>query len=258
MTNLRTLTSCCCFAVLCLGGSMASAAVTITNGSIYALVHENATENSDAVYNGEYYIDGGTGSASALGVPGFLSQCDRIVSGDAITHNFEQMRKAGLYDYALGEVYTYIEVDFDTPFSLSGSFTNSAGYTDMYTVLIDISLNTLLYRSALSNSADAPYSAVVGGTDGNQGYTLEGSESGILLAGHTYQFYSYAHTFAYPSADDGATATGEITLQFGDPDVEIVPEPASITVWSCLGLTAIIGLRRSLTPSMNPNGNQPL
>lgn len=234
MMNSRVLASCCCFALLLLGASTASAAVTITDGSLYASVYDSATGSADDGGN----IGAGSNSATAS-LDGFLSMTERITSGDAITHNFDQFREGGASDYSAGSAYTYFVVDVDTAYSISGSFTNSAGDTYMRTLLQDLSVGPPAFDNLLYNRSETPYSAIVGNEDGNLTNSLNGSASGVLLAGHQYMFYTYGHTQAWPEADDGATASGSFTLQFGEPDVEIVPEPASIAVWSCLGLGAV-------------------
>jgi hypothetical protein len=238
MMNIRFLAA-CCSALLFLGGSTARAAVTVTGGNTFAIVYDSATGSGD-----QELISGASDAAANASLDGFLGLAERVTSGAAITHNFEQLRQ-GAYqssnssDYSEGYVYTVFEVDVDTPYSLSGSFTNSAAHTFMYTYLVDLSAAQEVFANQLRNTSDSPYSAIVGNQDGNFYSYLAGNASGVFLAGHEYGFYTSAYTQAYPDADVGATASGSFTLQFGDPDVEIVPEPASIAVWSCLGLGAI-------------------
>jgi hypothetical protein len=234
MTNPRTLASCCCFALLLLGGSTASAAVTITGGQAYASVHRKANDLFD--YDSIYGTADATATASLVG---FLSTAERITSGATITYDLEQFREGGNTDIAYGYIYTDFVVDVDTAYAISGRFTNSAGTTYMQTVLQKLSGGQIAFYHAMANVSDGLFSAEVGGTDANQGYYREGSANGVLLAGHQYRLYTTAYTQAYPNADDSATASGSFTLQFGDPDVEIVPEPASIAVWSCLSLGAV-------------------
>jgi hypothetical protein len=223
MMNFRVLVS--CFALLLLGGSTASASVTITSGQVYAAVRENYFNLWD---EGSLY---GTANPFATAtLTGSLSTTQRTTASQSIRHEFEHLRTGAEYDYAFGAAFADFYVDADTTYSLFGDYTNSSGYASVYVSLFNLTTGEYLFHQYDQNYAVSSHIVTL---DMTSGWT------GILLAGNSYRLNTEAGTFVNHSADDGATASGSFTIQFGDPAVEIVPEPASIAVWSCLGLGAV-------------------
>jgi hypothetical protein len=230
MTNLRTLLP--AVLLIMLGSSqLTSASVTITGGFVHAYV-----------FNDLGFVEDGSGTANSsatASLGGSLSMTQQSSNSQGIEHDFEQLRVGGsYYNDASGWSSTYFEVNANTSYSVFGEFANSLGGTLMNVVLFDITLGQPLFDQRDSNYATSPYTATVGTESGNQYAIIFGSAKGTLLAGHSYHFATQAHTQRLEE-DNGATASGSFKLQFGDPNVEIVPEPASVAVWSGLGLGAI-------------------
>jgi hypothetical protein len=212
----------------CVLTSHGAASVTINDGQIGASVYRalgNAVQSANLP---------GTADATALAsfTDSFLSSATRAIDDDGISISLEQLRGGGYRDYAYGYAYAYFTPDVDTPYSVSGSFANSAGNGSFY---LELYQGSQLYFGQQTSLYGA-FSQQIG--DPNEG-TFSGSPTGLLRAGSQYLFVVTAVSQAWPSADDGASTAGTFRLQFGDPDVEIVPEPASIAVWSCLSLGAI-------------------
>ena len=84
-------------------------------------------------------------------------------------------------------------------------------------------------------------SFTLGGTDGD-GHTLTGSLTGNLLAGHTYRWHYLAYIQAPTGGDDGASASGAVTLKIAEATV---PEPSFILTFAGLALcSGAAGWRR--------------
>jgi hypothetical protein len=73
---------------------------------------------------------------------------------------------------------------------------------------------TDLFYNYQGSQATLNESFVLGGTRGDAGYSLSGSLTGDLIAGHTYRWSFEAYNANF-SADGGASATGNFTLKIG-------------------------------------------
>lgn len=246
MMNSRVISWSCAVAI-CLGSVLANpaaATVTITAGETYALVSDGGTaQDVDDLF-------GTTDATATASLPGLFSQTLRSATAASITATFNQFRTGSGGVLALGIVRATFDVDADTTYALGGSFANTSGQTFLFSSLFDQSTATYLFDNYQDNHAFNPFTANLGATNGNLQNQYAGSLTGTLLAGHTYEWLVHGQTGATYATDDGATATGSAILSFGDdPPTEIVPEPASIAVWACLGLTATgLGWRRRRRP----------
>jgi len=62
----------------------------------------------------------------------------------------------------------------------------------------------------------------LGGTGGDS-YNVSSGLTGTLITGHLYQLSGIAYTQAYPDADLGASAFGNITMTIGVAAIRQVP-----------------------------------
>lgn len=233
MTNFRMLSFSSAMLLLLCSAQSGLAGVTITASSVGSEIFCDFAGG----YTSQYLL-GPTNTATAT-LPSHWSTTQRMSSSDGILTSFDQKRTGTRSDYAIGYSYTEFVVDVDTTYSIIGNFANLSGYTAVLVQLYDLSAGQHSFLRWVENDADAPFSMTLNAASESSVDVMLGSASGTLMAGHQYRFDTRAESSANPIPDDGATASGEITLQFGEPDVEVVPEPASIAVWSCLGLGAV-------------------
>jgi hypothetical protein len=208
---------------VCGPASQTSAAVVINYANTYAQVYNGPTSNSNNQSN--------TGGAIAVAtLPGYSSTTISLINSASMSASFVQSRPGSLYAVTDGRVNSGFTTDVNVPYTAGGSFSNPAGYTLLFAQLFDISTNSFLFYSD-QESSSGPAVFTLGGTAGNSADYFQGSLTGTLLAGHLYEWYGEASSRTNPT-DDGATATGGISLTIG-----AVPEVSSAIVWSLLALT---------------------
>jgi hypothetical protein len=200
------------------------AAVVIGFDETFAQVSNGATTVSDDQLNTQ-------GTVAAKTLPGYSSTTTSLYNSAGLSGIFAQSRVGNF----LGFAYGFARVDFSTsvnvPYTATGGFSNSAGFTVLQNYLFDFSTSTYLYYSE-QDSVGAPAAFTLGGTAGNYYNSFSGSLTGTLLVGHSYQWYGVGYTYASPVADGGAAASGGVSLTLGS-----VPEQSSLIVWSLLALT---------------------
>jgi len=146
-----------------------------------------------------------------------------------------------------GFIFTTSE---DTTYSLSGLFSSdAANHVNSYVELVGLSGDGLLFtdNTTSRNTANESFTLGVSG-DGDFHNATSGSLTGILLAGYSYRLTFQQEILAFNIADNGATATGCLTLSIGDASanqcgVGAVPVPAAVWLFGS-GLIGLIGLAR--------------
>jgi hypothetical protein len=160
------------------------------------------------------------------------------LSSTAFDVSFAQSRGGARSSYAqsYGELY-FMPTDDHTSYALSGSYTFTTPYAGLFSRLYDADTATYLFdqHSTFNDSGLPGGTFTVGGTQGQYNLTTSGALSGTLIAGHHYQWFYQATIQANPNADDGATATGGLRLEFSD----LAAAPADIAP---LPTTAVSGL----------------
>jgi hypothetical protein len=202
----------------------ASAAVLITADDTYANVNDASSSNTDQQSN-----TGGTTAIATL--PGYSSSVISIFNPSNLSATVAQSRAGNYGGIAYGQVLGYFTTDSNVPYTAAGTFSNSDGATKLLAKLRDTTTNYILFES-VQQSVGGPAVFNLGGLTGNDYNVFSGSLSGILLANHSYEWLSYAYTYAFPGPDNGATASGNVSLSIG-----AVPEFSSVIVWSLLALT---------------------
>jgi hypothetical protein len=218
--------------IVCGLSMRAYAAVVIDADRTYAEI----STDSSTFHTDDQQDTGGT-VASKSNLPGYSSTTTSTFAtpGDSATllATFEQQRGGDYQGYSYG----FITVDFTTSvnatYNASGAYANNAGFTSMHGYLYDLTANAFLYFS--TQSSDVADTFILGGMGGSWANVFDGSLSGLLLAGHSYQWKAESYTYAMDSADLGATASGSQTLQIVGPAA--VPELSSVVVWSLLAVT---------------------
>jgi hypothetical protein len=121
----------------------------------------------------------------------------------------------GFSSTAYGRTFYTVDFTIDTPY--------------LFTFVSTIFSNPVLPSQALATLLHVPSSTLIAGNFGASGQF----DSGVLAPG------SYKLTVdEYASATDHTT-NFDFDFQLTDPTNPVVPEPASIAVWGCLGLTAV-------------------
>ncbi|MDZ4780205.1 MAG: hypothetical protein SGJ19_08135 [Planctomycetia bacterium] len=214
-----------------------SASIIVNDGSIETLVGVGPS--------GPYDVDSVSGVWN--GTSSFmLSECVSHISlstnGDSATTVFDFQRSGDYYDQAVGRTAITFTSVMDQPFVLSGGIANFTGHTICEALLYDNTTGGYLFYTAQHNYSPDPHTVELGLGGGNVYGGTQGSLFGTLIAGHSYYWTVSALTSSRDNVDDGATGIGSFSLRVGDaPPIEAVPEPASVAVWSCLGLIAIGG-----------------
>jgi hypothetical protein len=212
-------------ATVCIGG------VTINQGGVGSYVIRQSSLASDDVN-----LTGTTDEAALATISeSFFSSTSRAIDDTGISIGLVRSRDGGWGDHATGYAYAEFTIDVDTAYSVSGYFSSPRGYANLMGSLYDFSTGNFVFAQA--TAAYGPLDAHFGAYGGTT--TIDGSLFGTLFAGHQYQFFVNATVSADPDADEGALAIGTARLQFSEISTEVIPEPASLAVWSCLGLTTI-------------------
>lgn len=177
------------------------------------------------------------GAVVSASLPGYSSTTTSSFSttgnSAVLSESFAQPHREGNangYDQSYFDVY--FSSDVDVPYSASGSYSNSSGFTNLTSYLVDRTTFTYLFYN-YQYSVGGPAAFSLGGTAGNFDNYFFGSLTGTLLAGHVYEWWGAGVTQAYPGADLGAEAGGGVSLAIG---AAAVPEATSVFVWSVLVL----------------------
>ena len=151
---------------------------------------------------------------------------------------FDQSRPGLGNSHALSEGTIYFSVSGNDRYLLSGEY--SAVDPDprafnFRVSLRDLTTGEVLVESTQGSNSTPNESFVIGGIGGDAVNTFSGSLTGPLLAGHQYQFWYEAQTYAHLT-DDGATASGVIRF--------VVPEPSSTLLFGLAGAISLNVRRR--------------
>lgn len=200
----------------------------------------SASVSQDELGNDQNDSPSTSGATVTATLPAGLSSTTTTVLGNSgFSATFDQSRTGGPFDSAYGWTSSDFSASNDEPYSISGTFTNSGGRTSLEAYLYDDTAGTFLFHNYQENVGGT--TLTLGNTAGNTGNSyLIGSLTGNLVAGHQYQWYAAAFMDAFPSADDGATASGFANLQFAATPA---PEPASMLAWSLIAGVGAVGYR---------------
>jgi hypothetical protein len=179
------------------------------------------------------------GAVVSASLPGYSSTTTSSFStagnSAVLSESFDQPHREGNtngYDQSYFDVY--FSSDVDVPYGASGSYSNSGGFTNLTSYLVDRTTFTYLFFN-YQYSQGGPAAFSLGGTAGNLDNFFLGSLTGTLLAGDVYEWWGGGVSQAYPVADLGAAASGGVSLTI--ETLSAVPEASSLIVWSLLALT---------------------
>jgi hypothetical protein len=162
------------------------------------------------------------------------------LSPTAFDVSFTESRGGARWSYAqsYGELY-FMPTDDHTTYALSGSYTFTTPYAGLFSRLYDVDTATYLFdeHTTFNDSGLPGGTFTVGGAEGQFNRTTSGALSGTLIAGHHYQWFYQATIQANPNADDGASATGGLRLEFSDLDLALAPgDPVPLPTTALGGL----------------------
>lgn len=164
---------------------------------------------------------------------------DTTTTQSSVSWKFDHLRPSSYYSNAESYGVRVFGVDEDTPYAIAGT------YTMVGTEVLDLAVRlydtlTGVYKfDHFLQSFDKNATATLG----QYGYGYwQGSLTGMLERGHTYEFDYRTSIETYSTEDTTASATGDISLSFGG---NTVPEPTTFVIWSGLaGIGAVMGWRR--------------
>lgn len=171
-------------------------------------------------------------------------------SGTTFSNDLSQRRDGDFFAFTNGlDNSMLFTVDANTSYSLFGFYdvtdVSSAGKVRFHSTLMDVSAsNALLFESAQESLSTMNESFVLGGAGGDSININSGSLTGTLIAGHSYAWFFQAFMQARPTADDGASALGNVSLILSDGGTNPVPEPTSIALFGIGAIGLIVFHRR--------------
>jgi hypothetical protein len=210
-----------------------------------ALVAVGGVALADAITYSGSEIGTKADSASARVAPTSGSGARTVTSGSASATTTWDLASGALeigFDHVTGGArgslaYSWAEftftVDADTTYSLAGSYSftdHSAGTANesvnFYLQLYDFTANEALFDDWHSEDSLDSGTFVLGTGD-----LLEGSLTGLLLAGHTY--FVYGQAFVHNGGSDGTYpvfyGSGGFRLEIGD--AQVTPEPTTLVLF---------------------------
>ena len=228
-----------------------SIGLSIVLVSLFATSGSAAVINYDRTYVSLY--DGSTfndsllantgGTPLTLSIPGYSSTATTSFSPTVSSVAFDQLRSGIFASDSYGEAVVRFIAGSNESYSISGSFSNSGGMTRLNGSLFDHTTVSQVFLSAQVNIGATTLN--VGSQLGNDFNFLSGNATGLLIPGHLYEWNSFAFIQALPSADGGATGFGFASIQI--ESLSPLPEPGSFTVFSYLGLVALLSCSRRTT-----------
>lgn len=239
------------------------AAVTISSSQA------TASAGTDSIFNNASQYSYGTSIPdSTLLSPSYLSgyanlQIDKSIIGGQtlLSSGFDLKRGAVIGAYTRASIDSlYFSVDADTSYDISGllnvdaSSGSVAGRVNFYAYLLDLDTFQYLNYSSQISTLTVDESFVVGGNGGDASNLSDGSLTGQLLAGHSYQWATGVYLESTTTGDLGATAIGNMLLRIGPSDAT-VPEPSSLALAlaAALGVMAAARARPALPQTPMPS-----
>ena len=197
-----------------------AASITVTGGNLYT--------DTLADFPPGIIPTAGLNTSQTAGSALNISTTTYDFTSTALNFTMQHTRDGMPNDHARSYGYLYFSLQPAAPGGTLG-YTISGNYavTDVGGKSGTVVLDAYLYDS---NAAAAPYAFdddqessgthnqtfTLGGVAGDTYNHRSGALAGTLIAGHSYLFYYYLLTNAYPDADNGASATGHLTLAFTD------------------------------------------
>lgn len=193
-------------------------------------------------FGDDFALDSG-GTTLSTSATGVTATATSAFAPAALSLTFSGANPGGIpFSYSRGYAYADFVANTDMDYQILGSITNDADTSRLYISLIDVTdLDNIvtLFRTDLQNYDDPnPVTLTAGSTDGNRPAVLEGSLSGVLLAGHAYSWSSLGQGFSNLTSF-GPDYSGFSELRLSEQST--VPEPATLAIWGGIGMLSLFG-----------------
>lgn len=249
-------------------------------GTVLAIVAMRAAEAGVILLNADGFVSavdptagGQTGQRESLAIPSgyeLVAQRGtalarntanyRVEFGQTVFSHDLYLQRAGYQaNFSANAIASLTQFNFmveaDTAYDLSGWLAvndagNTTGRSALKASLLNVTTNTHAFYADQTSSSTIDESFVLGQRDGDSFGSLSGALSGALTAGHLYRWEFFAFTTVHGDVDQGATASGNLTLRIG---TQTIPEPPpapenSVPVPGTLPLvaSALVALRWNL------------
>lgn len=224
------------------------APVTILSSALATIANDSVASDTDYDYSTAY---GQRTLTSSRGVTSSTTLIDWRDTGSGALFDFDfDHRRSGnylAYAYMYEATLSFTVGSSDTSYALSGLYAATSGPNATYfdVSLYETTTGQTMFRdyNYSENTPNESFSLGVAG-DADASNLTQGSLTGTLRAGRTYQLYMVSYIYNYPRDDDGATAFGCVSLAVGSAAVDTecggaaeravagqsVPEPGSFAL----------------------------
>jgi hypothetical protein len=176
---------------------------------------------------------------------GDTSTGDYNLSGSGFVMDFSDVRTGGGSAGAQGTIFS--TANRDVSYHLAGTYAGNPHLIQIATLSSDDGFLASSYQDTDSDRSTAPQTFTIFGALGDP-RNYFGSADGQLFAGHEYSldFYYFTGDNSLHGEGSDGSATGNLSLRFGDPAAAAVPLPGSAACGLLLlaGYGAAVWLRR--------------
>jgi hypothetical protein len=190
---------------------------------------------------------------------GSFSTANYELTQEAFTVTSSGTRVGQLDSRANVQPTIYFSVASDTTYSISGALAvsdpgSTAKFAELSTQLTDVDSSEVLYYSNQGSFGVVDLALQLGGLVGNAVNELQGSATGVLLAGHRYKL-SFGSSIYAANSGDPASFTGNFSITFGSvaPNNPPLCNAGAAQVKEANGALTAVTLDASL--SADPDGD---
>ena len=218
--------------VVIFGNSVVSVDITSANHNINVTSLPMTTSDSVGPFNGN-------SDKSTYSLTGTQFNID-VVQARGTTVSASALSNGQLF---------FTATDATTSYQLYGSYNFSSPFVKLDVFLDDVTntppqaaVNLGEYTETTTDAQSTSSGTfTVGGPITGASGSSTGNLSGLLLAGHKYEFVYVAQIEASPNASPAATATGTVGISFSDPADNVAVAPLPSAAFAGLGLFGVAG-----------------